>query len=197
MAFWSAIGPEPKRNYRWTVTFNNNSPESLQQISYALKKVNKPKGAFKEASHAYLNHKFYYPGRFEWEQIQMTFASITKPDANYLVNQVMINAGYGVPSIEATSGPQVSTPGKRKFAGALGNTVDINQLDADGNIIETWSLYNPFFTTVTFGDGLSYEDENIVEISCNVRYDWAKLTTKPSNPTDPAETTAPVNPSFP
>lgn len=195
MSFWSVTGPEPKRNYRWTVTFNNNSADSLQQVSYALKKINKPKGAFKEASHAYINHKFYYPGRFEWEPVQMTMASVTKPDANYLVNKVMINAGYGVPQAAATVGAQVSTPGKRKFAGALGNTIDISQVDADGRATETWSLYNPFFTTVTFGDGLDYSNEEIVEISCTIRYDWARLTLTQ----DPNERTNPIptGPGFP
>lgn len=199
MAFWSAIGPEPKRNYRWVVVFKPSTADNLQQISYALKKVNKPKGAFKEASHAYLNHKFYYPGRFEWEPISMAFASVTRPDANYLVNKVMLNAGYGVPSINASAGPQVATPGKRKFAGALGNTIDISQLDADGNITETWSIYNPFFTNVAFGDGLSYDNEEIVEITCNIRYDWAQLTVGNKNTTGAVELENPVptGPGFP
>jgi hypothetical protein len=185
MSFWSAVGPEPKRNYRWVVFFNNNSTDSLSQISYALKKVNKPKGAFKEASHAYLNHKFYYPGRFVWEPV-------SRPDANYLVNKVMLNAGYGVPTTDALSGNQVATPGKRKFAGALGNTIDISQLDADGNITETWSLYRPFFTNIVFGDGLSYDNEDIVEITCNVRYDWAQLIVGDKNSSNNQETEHPI-----
>lgn len=194
MSFWSVAGPEPKRNFRWNIIFPDPNG-SLQQITYALKKVNKPKGAFKEASHAYLNHKFYYPGRFEWEPIQMTFASITKPDANQLVNQVMIDAGYGVPSAWAPNGPLVATPGKRKFAGAIGAYFTIQQLDADGHVTEAWKIVNPFFTTIAFGDGLAYDSEDIVEIACTVRYDWAQLdaTARPNELTNPI----PTGPGFP
>jgi hypothetical protein len=193
MSFWSVAGPEPKRNYRWNIIFPDPNG-NLGQLTYALKKANKPKGSFKEAFHAYLNHKFYYPGRFEWDTIQLTFASITKPDATHLINKVMIDAGYGVPSAAAPNGSQVATPGKRKFAGAIGQYFKINQLDADGHVIESWKINNPFFTSISFGDGLSYEDENIVEIQCTVRYDWAELETK-----DPVELTNPIptGPGYP
>lgn len=195
MSFWSAAGPEPKRNYRWVVRFGGGRADSnLANITYALKKVDKPKASVKEASHAYLNHKFYYPGRLEWETINMTFASVTKPDATELINNVLINAGYGVPSNDTNPGPQVATIGKRKFAGALGSSIDIIQLDADGLETEKWSLYNPFFTSVSYGS-LDYSSEDIVEIACTVRYDWAKLAPA----VEPVEPTIviPSGPGFP
>jgi hypothetical protein len=196
MSFWSVAGPEPKRNFRWVVVFTGpNAGNPLQQISYALKKVNKPKGKFGDGTkHNYLNHEFYFPGRFVWDPIQMTIASVTKPDAVFLVNKLMQNAGYGVPNVDASQGRQTITPGKRKFAGALGNTLKIIQLDADGKQIETWSLYNPFFTTITFGDGLDYANEEISEIACTVKYDWAEVVTS-----DPNEKDAPIpaSPGFP
>jgi hypothetical protein len=190
MSFWSVSGPEPKRNYRWVVHFSSN----LQNITYALKKVDKPKAKIGEVTHKYLNHSFYYPGRLEWEAINMTFASVTKPDATQLVNNVLLNAGYGVPSSETAPGSQVSTIGKRKFAGALGNTIDIMQLDADGLTTEKWQIHNPFFTNVQFGT-LDYSSEEIVEISTTVRYDWAQLveTVEPAEPT----IIIPSGPGFP
>jgi len=195
MSFWSAAGPEPKRNYRWVVRFGGRVVDSnLANISYALKKVDKPKATVKEASHAYLNHKFYYPGRLEWETINMAFASVTRPDATQLINKVLINAGYGVPSISVSPGPQVATIGKNKFVGALGSSIDIIQVDADGQQTEKWSLYNPFFTNVTYGS-LDYSNEDIVEISCTVRFDWAVLAPA----IDPVEPTIaiPSGPGFP
>ena len=59
MAFWSdAGGFEPKRNFRWRVIFT--SP-LMNTLSYALKKVDKPKAKIGEATHKYLNHFFYFP----------------------------------------------------------------------------------------------------------------------------------------
>ena len=193
MSFWSVTGPEPKRNHRWYVTF---SGVNLPQLQYALKKVDKPKAKVGEITHKYLNHSFYYPGRLEWESIQMTFASIAQPDATQLINGVLLAAGYGVP--KTASGPdQVSTIGKNKFAGAIGRTIDIKQVNADGIVNERWVLNNPFFTNVTFGS-LDYANEEIVEIQCTVRYDWAQLAdANPllavSNEPDDSE----VSPNFP
>lgn len=174
MAFWSAVGTEPKRAHRWVVTFPG-AGVNLQQISYGLKKVEKPKAKIGEITHKYLNHSFYYPGRLEWEPISMTFASITQADANQLLNDVLITAGYGVPKDAGAAGDnQRATIGKNKFAGALGKFIYIQQVDADGVKIEEWEINNPFFTNVTFGS-LDYSSEEIVEITCTVRYDWAKL----------------------
>jgi hypothetical protein len=190
MAFWSAVGTEPKRAHRWVVTFPA-AGVNLQQISYALKKVDKPKAKVGEITHKYLNHSFYYPGRLEWEAVNMTFASVTQVDANQLVNDVLLAAGYGVPQNAGITPEQRATIGKNKFAGALGRKIYIQQVDADGEKIEEWELNNPFFTSVQFG-ALDYSSEEIVEISCTVRYDWAKLNTPALTPGEPEIPTPPA-----
>ena len=55
------------------------------------------------------------------------------------------------------------------------NTIKIMELDENGLVIETWDLYNPLISKVSFGE-LSYENENLVEISCEISYDWAQLS---------------------
>lgn len=178
MAFWSVQGPEPKRTYRWVVTFASTNLQS--GISYALKKVDKPKAKVNSVQHKYLNHFFNYPGRLEWEDVNMTFAAITQPDATYLLNDVLIKAGYGVPQDNGTSGPnQLATIGKLKFNGALGNKLYIKQINPEGSVIEEWELNNPFFVSVQFGS-LDYASEEIVEIATTVKYDWAKLNSPTS-----------------
>lgn len=177
MAFWSdGRGTEPKRNYRWVVVFNSNLGTTPQGLTYALKKVDKPKAKIAETTHKYLNHFFYYPGRLEWEAINMTFASLSgEDDTTRLLNNITALSGYGVPSGRPDAGPRdLATLGKRKFNAALGNSIIIRQLDADGNYIEQWSLANPFFTNITYGT-LDYSNEDVTEISTTVRYDWAAL----------------------
>jgi len=175
MAFWSKQESEPLRQYRWIINFGATEVTngSMDSLIYALKKVDKPKAKVGEITHKYLNHFFYYPGRLEWEAINMTFAAITTPNATNLVNNVFLGAGYGVPT-NVTGFDNVSSIGKRKFSNMLGSSIDIIQLNPDGQILERWRLANPFFTSVQFGS-LDYSSEEIVEITTTVRYDWAKL----------------------
>jgi hypothetical protein len=193
MAFWSTQTSEPLRQYRWVVNFGASelTAGTLDDLVYALKKVDKPKAKVGEITHKYLNHFFYYPGRLEWETINMTFAAMTQPSATELVNNVLIGAGYGVPT-----GPigtaNLASIGKRKFSNMIGGKVDISQINPDGDIVETWRINNPFFTSVQFGS-LDYGSEEIVEITCTVRYDWAQLIT--INPIE--DGAAPVGPDFP
>jgi hypothetical protein len=189
MAFWSAVGPEPKRNHRWVVRF---SPPDASSITYALKKVDKPKAKIGEVEHKYLNHSFWYPGRLSWEPINMTFAAVSEPDATYIIDLITKQAGYGVPNNAGLTNDQLATIGKNKFRGALGASIDIYQVDANGMTNEMWQVFNPFFTNIQYG-ALDYSNEEIVEIQCTVRFDWAKLTA-PTNSAGQSTDSADVGP---
>jgi len=171
MAFWSTEKLEPKRQHRWYVQFGSGVLDGLR---YALKKVDKPKAEISSIEHKWLNHTFNYPGRLTWKEINMTFASVSDPDATNLLDVLLERAGYrrpqglGVDDIDAKT-----TIGKVKMNAVVGN-LDIVQVNPDGDVIEVWSLYKPLFTNVEFGS-LDYSAEEIVEISCTVKYDWAQL----------------------
>lgn len=173
MAFWSAPGPEPLRQYRWYITFAGD-PE-LTNLKYALKKAEKPKAKVGTIQHKYMNHFFNYPGRLEWEDINITFAAVSHPsNASRVLFNVLEVAGYGVP--QGTNNPtDMASIGKEKFGVALGRNFDIQQVDAQGTVVETWKLYNPFFTSVQFG-ALDYGSDEIVEITCGIKYDWAVIS---------------------
>ncbi len=173
MAFWSDAGPEPKRQFRWYMEFGGNGAD-LSKIQYALKKADKPKYKVGEVTHKYLNHSFYYPGRLEWEAINITFASVTVPiDATLLLDVLTKNAGYVYPSSADDTPNRRITISKEKFGAAIAKEgVSLKQIDSNNNIIEHWKLKNPFFTNVNYG-ALDYGSDEIVEISCTMRYDWA------------------------
>ena len=59
---------------------------------------------------------------------------------------------------------------------ALGG-VTIAQLDANGNRVEEWKLWNPMITDMKFGD-LAYGDDELVELSVTFKYDWATLNAR-------------------
>ena len=51
----------------------------------------------------------------------------------------------------------------------------VEQLDADGGLLEKWTLKNAIITSVDSGE-LSYEVETLSEITITVSYDEAELT---------------------
>jgi hypothetical protein len=65
-------------------------------------------------------------------------------------------------------------------------TLEIKELDELGNPIEKWKLFNPFVTKVNFGD-LSYDNENLTEITVEISYDWAELFPFDSDMSDAEE----------
>ena len=87
-------------------------------------------------------------------------------------------SGYSYPD---AAGINNTVSKEKAVTKGLGN-VTINQIDAEGNVIEQWTLINAFVSNVEFGQ-LSYASEDLVEISVTVVYDYAKLDkTKPGYP---------------
>lgn len=179
MAFWSER-IEPKRVNRWYILFGGT--ETLDSIAFALKSVEKPKPKQTPVVHKFANHNFKYPGRVTWDAIPIKFASVTEPDATVLMDKIKITAGYKNPSEIFTNGGEAkninySFLSKDKYNKTIaGNNVNVvlNQVNADGFIIESWNIYHPFFTDVKFGT-LDYGSDGILDVECTMRYDWAEL----------------------
>ena len=177
MAFWStelAAGTkEPKRGFRFKILFTGMTTDGHVWMA---KTVNKPNFQVTETEHTFLNHKFYFPGRVEWQEISMTLVDPVSPNATAQLSAIIRSAGYKPAGTKDT----LETISKGKSSAALGG-IEIHQLDAEGNTIEIWKLINPFIKSVKYGD-LSYEEDGLVELELGLRYDWAELII-------PAETT--------
>ena len=65
---------------------------------------------------------------------------------------------------------------KQRAVAALGNQLEIVQIDADGKSVETWKLGNPWIKDVKFGE-LDYEGDDMTDVTLEIRYDWAELIT--------------------
>ncbi len=174
MAFWSDRATEPNRSYRWVITFGGLA-SGLDNAAFALKTCKKPSFKLKTTEHWYLNHKFNYPGRVEWEDIDITFASITNPNVAGVLYTLFRSAGYVFPTNNTVEAGGLQTISKFDATAHLGNLA-LKQIDANGKSTEIWTLKNPFFTDINFGD-LSYDDEKIVEVKCTIKYDAAELVT--------------------
>tara|TARA_Y100000592_G_C5431988_1_gene298833 strand:+ start:496 stop:1065 length:570 start_codon:yes stop_codon:yes gene_type:complete len=175
MSFWTdSGGKDPKRNFRFKVTIAGF--EGNKSVVWWAKKVQKPNYSVAEVKHVYLGHTYYYPGKLEWQEITMTLVDPAEKqeggvDALFLLHKIIEDSGYELPNPSTKS----TTMSKDKSVGALG-TVQIAQLDADGNAIETWELRNPFLKKVSFSD-LDYENDDLTTIDISLRYDWATCVT--------------------
>jgi len=163
-SFWSDSQVEPKRAYRWILLLGG-VPQ------WMCKKVSKPSFAVSETEHTYLNHKFYYPGRVEWNTVTVTLADPVAPDAAQSMVNIISNSGYNLPNGQGEA--EKSTISKKNAVEALG-TVRIQQLGSTGEMIEEWELVNAWVKDVKLGE-LDYESDDMVDVELELRYDYAKL----------------------
>lgn len=186
MPFWSDNFAEntelkdPKRQFRFKVEFTGISAPQGGSLLWYAKSVNKPSFSVATSEHQYLNHTFYYPGTVTWDPISITLVDPRDPDMSATLSDIVNLSGYNPPSNPNSLG----TMSKAKAAGALG-AVYISQIDGDGNEIEKWTLWNAFITTVKYGD-MAYGTDDLVEMTLEIRYDWARLQT----PGGPSRATA-------
>jgi len=164
MAFWTdAQFEDPKRAYRFLVDIGR-MPNGA---TWYAKSCKKPEITISTIEHNFLNHRFYYPGRAEWGAVTITLVDPLSPDAAINTAAIIRASGYNPPK-DVTD---TSTISKQAAVAAMGSVV-ISQIDSVGNAVETWTLWNPFITSVTYGD-LDYSSDEMTEITIEVRYDWA------------------------
>ena len=157
--FWSDPVIEPKRQHKWLLRLDNVP-------AWVVKVVKKPSFSVSEIEHNYINHKFYYPGRVEWETIDLTLVDPVEPDASATMMNALMASGWLPPEDPQLASHAIS---KEKATRALG-TVRIQQIgNREGDVLEEWTLNNAWITKVDFGE-LSYDDDGMVEISVSVRY---------------------------
>jgi len=180
MPFWSTnFGEEnaeykdPKRKFRFTVEFQGISADPGGAALWYAKSVTKPSFTINTAEHKYLNHTFFYPGSVAWQDVSLTLVDPVSPDMTATFSDILQLSGYKPPTDASTD--SMGTMSKAKSASALG-TVLISQIDADGNQIETWTLWNAFISEVKYGD-LAYGEDDLVEMTVTMKYDWARVKT--------------------
>jgi len=161
--FWTDYNTEPKRAYRW-VLYIGGIPQ------WICKKVTKPSYSISETPHKYINHTFWYPGKVEWNTISLTLVDPVDPDASKTIQDIVAASGYHFPK----DPNDVTTISKAKAVESLGR-VSIQQIGSEeGEIIEEWELTNAWIKDVKLGE-LSYDEDGMVEIELELRYDFAEL----------------------
>ena len=164
--FWTNTPTrDPKRGFRFRVMIPGIDPNFL----WYAKKADKPTVSFGEASHSYLNHTYYWPGRAEWNEVTVTLVDPIEPALAGNMAALVQAAGYRIPR----DSNDFSTMSKASSAEPLG-VVTIEQIDEDGNILEKWNLSNSWIKELTWGE-LDYSSDDLTECTIKFRYDWATL----------------------
>ena len=181
---------EPKRKFRWLVSFSNIG----QQSNFMCVSVSKPSANMEVHKHEFLNHEFKFPTKLKWQPITVKFIDSFQADMGFKFNNLIRNSGYQAPeSFEAAK--MGFTKSQMQFA--IGQVTisqyDGGDVDVDPSTVavtdnpgfnlgvprETWTLHNSLMTSVKFGDGLSYTDNGIVEVEVGLEYDFATILTGP------------------
>ena len=162
--FWNATSTEPKRAYRWLLTLGG-----IPQ--WVVKKVSKPSFTVSESEHVFLNHKFWYPGRVEWNTVSLPLADPVNPDSAATMMEIIKAAGYQFPETPDV----VNTISKEAATRALGQ-VTIQQIKSDGTMLDEWVLKSAWVKDVKFGE-LDYTSDDMVDVELELRYDYAELKT--------------------
>jgi hypothetical protein len=169
MSFWSdnaAGSKDPKRNFRFEVEFTGLTTGKV----WFAKKIGKPNFTVTESTHEFFNHKFYFPGRVEWQAVTLTLVDPVDEtiDTAAQMAALMEAAGYEIPTGNTTALKSMS---KGKAVSSIG-AIKIKQLDSDGIALETWTLENPFVKSFKLGD-LDYSNDDLTEMELEIRYDYA------------------------
>lgn len=166
--FWTQSSTSPKRSYRFMLSVGGIGTDN----TWLVTQVKKPAATVGEVSHKYLNHTFYYPGRVEWDTVNVTLVDPVSPNASGLLAKILEGSGYHLPQ----NGNLTTSITKEKAVNALGNVV-ISQFGNDmTDKVEEWTLKNAFITNVDWGE-LNYESDDLTNVTLTIRYDWAECRT--------------------
>ena len=179
---------EPKRQFRWVVSFSSIGTDA----NFMAKKAKKPSITQEIQEHDFLNHKFKFPTKVKWDNIDITFIDSFQANMGSRFYNMLRGAGYQQPETFSQSLTGVT---KAQMVQAVGE-VTIRQLDGGGvdssapdtmsldpdptflaaNIREEWKLKNAQITSIKWGENLGYEQNGLVEVTVGLAYDYATYT---------------------
>ena len=168
MTFWNSNQVEPKRAFRFLLELSPLSePDAI--ASYFVKTAGVPKFQMDGMGEVkYIQHTFKYPGRITWQPIDITLLDPATPDSAAIMMNILRASGYEKPATPENALPSIS---KLKSNDAMGQ-VFLKQIGADGEEISEWSLWNPFLTSVDFGQ-MGYDSDDLLEYTLTIDYDYA------------------------
>jgi hypothetical protein len=144
---------EPKRANRFILRF----PSSLGINEWYVTTASRPKAKINSVQIPFLNTSTFVAGRFDWEEISVTFKDPIGPSASQaLMEWFRLHAE--------------SVTGRMGYAAGYKKDIELEMLDPTGVVVEKWILQGTFLTNLDFGS-LDYNSDAIASITCSLRMD--------------------------
>jgi hypothetical protein len=175
--FWSSANVEPKRKFKFLVRLTATDP-NLDIPSFVVKKVDKPGFTITETKHTFLGHNFFFPGKLEWKEINMTIVDPAgtglkqKTDANTgITNETIPDMSYRLVEILSSFGYQSPVKVGQALNGGDANVV-INS-NVGGTNIKSFSKAGGVSATGNV-EILQLSDEGEVVETWTLRNAWIR-----------------------
>lgn len=144
---------EPKRVNRFILRF----PSSLGINEWYVTSTQRPVAKINPVEIPFLNTSTYVAGRFNWEEMRVTFKDPIGPSASQaLMEWFRLHAE--------------SVTGRMGYASGYKKNVELEMLDPGGVVVEKWILEGTFLTNLNFKD-LDYSRDDIATIDASLRMD--------------------------
>jgi|TARA_E500000305_G_C3983173_1_gene217980 hypothetical protein len=155
MSFWATAG-EPLRKNRYLLNF-------LDTTRMEVKTITLPNFETEPSEHKLMNHMFKVPGIGKWTDVTMTLV-MTK---NILQSTLLSKTGYDPVILDGDT----IEKGSQMLLTRVGTPI-ITILDELGAVIQTWTLYGAFISSINYGD-LDYSTDDFITVDLTLSIDYA------------------------
>ena len=139
-----------------------------------VKDVKRPGFSIDYQEYDHLGYTTKFPKKIKWDPISFTVVETHDYRALGTVLGNLIHkaqtTSYRYPTNIIPE--QFFNLSKKNLINDFGN-INIRTLDPDGNIVDTWRIYNPMLQKITPSQ-LNYGSDELTNISVELTYDWAE-----------------------
>lgn len=180
MAFWSEQTLEPKRQFRFKVEFGLvDGSGQTQNSTFLAQAADRPVYTIKgDTAVHFMDKQFMFPGKITWSPVKIRFVDGQSADTATakMAYSYLKSAGWVNPDTMAGKlnlAANLRTINKNESV--LGTkSVRVHVLNSSGQPVDSWTLKNPFITTVALNN-LDYAQDGILTAEYTFMYDWAEL----------------------
>jgi len=164
---WQSPNIEPKRKFKFILTFGDVP-------AWVVKSAGRPNITVTDgARHHFMGHEFKFPGRVQYNDIEITLVDPIDPDVASIMFKIIQDAGYRIPRdwTAENAGWKISMS-KLNSINATKGDIAIKTVDSNGNDVEKFTLRNAWVKSINYDD-VSYDSEELMSISVTLAYDYA------------------------
>lgn len=172
MTFWTLNNFAPKQNFKFSLTFSisqviGGRVERFSIPYHHIVSVERPSFSVKTKSFNHINRKINHPTNVTWSPINISLIDVEDNTAFSFISELYKRNGYDLTSITANE----QTIFKDNFKI---DTIAIDQLDSDGNAVESWFLNNAWISDIK-NYANNYSSFELSTLQLTIVYDYATI----------------------